>query len=129
MVHAKTQPPPLLFTSAPQTPPGSRTSIRSCLWPVPIQVRLAKQNRNGINHIDIIRQEVVVANSALPSERVQSFALHQLLYTAKGNTTGAHASLPPTGMFAPSHGNPCRTNKAHWQLQKFFFDVCLSPLA
>lgn len=110
---------------SPSNTAGSRTSIRSWLWPLPIQVRLAKQNRNVINHTDIVRQEVVAASSALPSERVES----SLLYTAKGKTTGAHASLPTMGMFAPSHGNPYRTNKANWQLHKFFFDVCLSPLA
>lgn len=42
---------------------------------------------------------------ALPSEQVPSFALHQLLYTPKGNTTGTHSSLPTMGIFAPSHGN------------------------
>ena len=62
---AKAQP-PTLFTSAPPALPGSRTSIKSWLWPVPIQVRLAKLNRDVINHIDMVRQEVVAARSALP---------------------------------------------------------------
>lgn len=40
---------------------------------------------------------MAAASSALPSEWVQSFALHQLLYIPTGNTTGAHAE----------HGDAC----------------------
>lgn len=70
-----------------------------------IQVRLAKHNSNLINHIYIIRWEVVADSSALPFEQVQSFTLHQLLYNPKQNRTGACASLPTKGMLTSSPGH------------------------